>query len=60
VIIAFRIKTGCRQYVFPTLDRLEMFFAKKCYRGEIIMVQEYQASRLFGQWAFTAGDTFAR
>jgi len=55
LLLAFRDKTGCKQYAFASEDALEMFFSKKCYRGEVVKVHEYAEGLFVRRWTFDAG-----
>lgn len=41
MIIAYRKKTGCRQYVFDNVSAMCRFFSKPCYENEIIKAVVY-------------------
>lgn len=40
-ILAFRRKTGCRQYNFTNLEKCFKYFRKKCYYGEMLLIMEF-------------------
>lgn len=41
MILAFRSKTGCKQYIFKNLQETFKYFQKKCYWMEQIHIIEY-------------------
>lgn len=41
MIIVHRAKTGCRQYIFENYREVAEFFIKPCYRGEDLLISEF-------------------
>ena len=41
MLLAYRRKTGCKQYVFDNYPDLVKFFCKDCYKDEDIRITEY-------------------
>lgn len=41
MILAYRQKTGCKQYVFADLPEAFNYFRKKCYFNEMLKFYEY-------------------
>jgi hypothetical protein len=39
--MAFREKTGCRQYIFDTAEEMVKYFSRKNYRDEPITYRKY-------------------
>jgi hypothetical protein len=52
VVIAYRQKTGCKQYVFESIEEALMYFDKKCYSGETIMVITFKESKEFRRFIY--------
>lgn len=41
--IVYREKTGCKQYVFDSLEDVFRFFSKPCYRREKLRILEFDS-----------------
>jgi len=44
LVLAYRQKTGCKQYHFDTYNEMRKYFDKKCYKGETIYYIEFDDS----------------
>lgn len=44
MILAYRKKTGCKQYIFANKKAAFKYFQKKCYQMESITLVEYSDS----------------
>lgn len=54
MILAYRKKTGCKQYVFQDAEEMVNYFSKKAYLGETIHYHDYTDDGcLFKQGFFT-------
>ena len=51
MIIAFRKKTGCRQYIFDNVSAMCRFFSKPCYENEVVKAIVY--SEVFKKELYT-------
>ena len=43
MIIAYRVRTGCKQYVFDDYRGLVKYFLKDCYDNEDLIVNEFDS-----------------
>lgn len=41
MVLAYRKKTGCKQYVFDDVEKMILYFSKKAYLGETIHYHDY-------------------
>jgi len=61
MILAYRKKTGCKQYVFQTYEEMVKYFSKTVYLGETIYYYDYtEDDCLFQQGFFKVQMTNTR
>jgi hypothetical protein len=58
MILVYRRKTGCRQYVFEEYREMVIFFSKPCYEGEEFLVAEYNDEGRVKKRFMTSTDNF--
>ena len=58
MILAYRKKTGCKQYVFESYRDLVKFFLRDCYAHEILIIEEFDEDGAYLRKFKTSTDDF--